>query len=196
MRSGARRIRRLEEDAVTSIPTPVNQGIQIRDARGEELDEVSALLQAANMEYQSYYAPDRWQNRLKRLADVWIDREVSELIVAVQNGRVAGAVSFFPDGSLSKQGKWPAAAAGILRLGVHPDYRGHGIGRALTLECIRRARKRGIATLALHTQERMKVAVGMYERLGFVRDTSLDMFRAETNEFIAMGYTLSLNKQD
>ena len=180
---------------MTLQPASVNQKFHIRDAREEELERVSALLQAANMQYKSYYATDEaWQRRLKRLGDVWADREVSDLIVAEQDGHILGAVSFFPDGAASKQGKWPPGAAGILRLGVHPDSRGQGVGNALTKECIRRAGARGIATIALHTQERMKVAVVMYERLGFVRDTSIDMYRAETNEFVAMGFRYDVGK--
>ena len=44
-----------------------------------------------------------------------------------------------------------------------------GVGKALVMECVRRARARGAAELGLHTSRSMRVALGMYERMGFVR---------------------------
>lgn len=50
---------------------------------------------------------------------------------------------------------------------VAPPYRGLGIGRALTEECIHRAERDGAPLIALHTTPIMKVALPMYERMGF-----------------------------
>ena len=50
---------------------------------------------------------------------------------------------------------------------VAPLSRGVGIGRALTEECIRRARRDRAPLIALHTTPIMKVALPMYERMGF-----------------------------
>jgi ribosomal protein S18 acetylase RimI-like enzyme len=97
---------------------------------------------------------------------------------------------FFPDGSVSEQGEWPVGWAGVLRLAVHPAYRGHGIARTLTEECVRRCRDAGIPTLALHATEWMAVSRGMYERMGFVRDESFD-FHTRSG-VLAMGYRLDL----
>ena len=50
-----------------------------------------------------------------------------------------------------------------------PSVRGgQGLGRQLTEECIRRARRDGAAAIALHTSPIMQVALAMYLRLGFV----------------------------
>ena len=51
---------------------------------------------------------------------------------------------------------------------VDPAARGRGLGRLLTEECIRRARRDGAGAIALHTSPIMQVALAMYLRLGFV----------------------------
>jgi ribosomal protein S18 acetylase RimI-like enzyme len=45
--------------------------------------------------------------------------------------------------------------------------RGHGLGRALTEECIRRALRDWAPIIALHTTAIMTVALPMYLRMGF-----------------------------
>ena len=51
---------------------------------------------------------------------------------------------------------------------------GRGVGEALTRACIDRARVAGRGQLVLHSTDRMTTAHRLYERLGFVRDPSLD----------------------
>lgn len=71
-----------------------------------------------------------------------------------------------------------------------PEARGLGIGRALTLECLRRARRLGAATVGLHTTDWMHVAQKMYERTGFRRAPELD-FR-HVSEVNVKAYRLDL----
>ena len=52
----------------------------------------------------------------------------------------------------------------ILNVFVEPEFRGRGIARALTLECMAEAKKRGIAVVALHASKKGRP---VYERLGF-----------------------------
>jgi len=89
-----------------------------------------------------------------------------ELIVATMGDSIAGAVGYVGPG-IPKQDwfdqEWPV----VRLLVVRPDYRGLGIGRALTEECVRRARRDGAPLIALHTTPIMDRAVGMYERMGF-----------------------------
>ncbi len=48
------------------------------------------------------------------------------------------------------------------------------MGRALTLACLDLAREQGHAQVILHTTEAMRIAWGLYERLGFQRSEDLD----------------------
>ena len=102
---------------------------------------------------------------------------------------VVGAVTLYMDGSKSVEG-WPVGWAGVRLLGVAPAGRGHGVGRALMDECLRRARAHGVGTIALHTTDLMAVAKAMYERMGFQRAPAHDM--QPIPEFTVQAYTLAL----
>ena len=72
----------------------------------------------------------------------------------------------------------PLACPEVRLLAVAPEARGQGIGTALMKECIRRVRRLGISCLNLHTTDMMKVAMRMYEKMGFVRAPELDFHPA------------------
>jgi len=52
----------------------------------------------------------------------------------------------------------------ILNVFVEPEFRGQGIAKALTVECMAEAKRRGIGVIALHAS---KKGEPVYERLGF-----------------------------
>ena len=145
--------------------------IRIRDARLDELDEVAGVMLAAYQEYSAPLGRMRWEAYAQDIVDVRGRLEDSELIVADVGKRIAGAVTFYPDGS---RRSWPVGWSGIRLLAVHPQDRGLGIGKALTEECIGRSRERGMTSVGLRNPEIMSVARGMYMRMGFVPAPELD----------------------
>jgi ribosomal protein S18 acetylase RimI-like enzyme len=164
----------------------------LRDAVPADLPAASALLREAYAEYVMDVPPERRQAAsayLADVADVWSRVDASELVVAEVDGRLAGAVTFYPPGSPEGEG-WPQDWAAIRMLGVSPAQRGRGIGRMLTEECLRRARARGAPVLGLHTTESMAVAKAMYERMGFVRVPGYDFHPSPSVDVIA--YRLDL----
>jgi mycothiol synthase len=52
-------------------------------------------------------------------------------------------------------------------VGVDPDERGTGLGRALTLTGLRYLRSRGLTEVMLYVDESNSAAIGLYESLGF-----------------------------
>ncbi len=162
----------------------------IRDARSEELDEVSLLMRDAYLEYRDSFPAERWELYLENIMDVRSRLGVSQLIVAELNRRIAGAVTLYLDASLSMQEQWPGGWAGIRLLAVHPAYRGRGIGRALMEECIHRCRTQNIKTIGLHTAVIMGIARKMYERMGFVRAPEYDFHPRPST--VVMAYRLQL----
>jgi GNAT superfamily N-acetyltransferase len=163
--------------------------VTVRDAGPEDLAEVSALLGGAYAEYFDMPAEGAAAEYLANIGDVWSRLGSSELIVAEEAGRLAGAVTFFPD-ARGDGDRWPEGWSAIRLLGVRPDMRGRGIGRVLTQECLRRARALGATAVGLHTTDFMAVAKAMYERMGFERVPEFDFLPGPAIHVIA--YKLDL----
>jgi GNAT superfamily N-acetyltransferase len=149
--------------------------IKLRDARPDELEDISKILVAAYQEYKKFMPAERWNEYRSDMVDVRSRVADSQLIVAEVTDQIIGTVTLYPRGS---NHGWPEGWAGVRLLAVRPDYRGHGFGRALMEECIRRCRELGIKTIGLHTTELMKVARDMYERIGFKRVPEYDFHPA------------------
>ncbi len=58
----------------------------------------------------------------------------------------------------------------LQRLAVLPERQRHGIGRALVLDGLLWARRRGATSVLVNTQETNDTAVRLYERMGFTRE--------------------------
>ena len=138
----------------------------LRDFCPADAAMVNALGVAAFEQYRDAYSD--WPAFRSRIAAMSALAETGEIIVAEQDGRIVGAVAYIgPDRPKNDffQAEWP-----IMRmLVVAPEAQGQGVGRALACECIGRARRDGASVFALHTSELMRVALPMYERMGFRR---------------------------
>src|SRR2546425_11182529 len=111
-----------------------------------------------------------WEGYRHNIADVWSRAPISSTIVAERDGKLLGSVNYYASGQTdSRDEPWPDGWASIRLLGVSPQARGLGIGRALMDECLRRARADGATTMGLHTTMLMEVARAMYLLLGFHR---------------------------
>ncbi len=80
------------------------------------------------------------------------------LLVADINGEVAGCVAYEP---------WGDGRARMKRMFVSPRHRGHGLGRALAMAIMDRARADGHAVMVLDTTAAMAAATELYRSLGF-----------------------------
>ncbi|MEA2682256.1 MAG: hypothetical protein QOK05_584 [Chloroflexota bacterium] len=139
-----------------------------REAAPAEHAEVARVTVEGYREYAGQMAPDAWAEYEIDLSDVSGRAARGVILVAEVDGAIAGALAYFPAGRIESD--WlPRDWAYFRALAVLPAYRGRGVGRALTMACIARARSEGAAALSLHTTEGMPVARAMYERMGFVR---------------------------
>ncbi len=142
--------------------------VRIREALPAEYGEVAQLTVDAYREYAERMPPETWAQYEIDLADVSRRAETAAILVAEADGTLVGALAYFSAGK--RDSDWLAADWAYFRaLGVAPNHRGLGIGRALTQACIDRARVEGAGGLGLHTTEVMPLAREMYERMGFVQ---------------------------
>jgi ribosomal protein S18 acetylase RimI-like enzyme len=96
------------------------------------------------------------------------------LVAVAPGGGVLGGVAYVPgpDNPMSELER--DGEAGIRMLAVDPAAQGLGVGRALTVACLERAREEGASGMALYTRPANVPAQRLYESLGFVRDPDRD----------------------
>ena len=167
--------------------------VRVRDARPGEDAAIRDLTLRAYAEYATVMAPRAWAGLERAVRSALASDEGAERIVAERDGTLVGSVRLYPPAADAYAGAAGRAAWPELRLlAVAPEARGQGVGQALVRECVRRARAAGARELGLHTSASMRVAMGMYARMGFVRAPEHD-FRPEGAELVE-GYRLSLDE--
>ena len=142
--------------------------VLIREATPAEHEEVGRVTVEGYREYSREMSAAAWAEYETDLSDVSGRAARGVILVAEVDGTIAGALAYVPAGRIVAEWLRPDWAY-FRALAVLPEYRGRGVGRALTQACIARARSEGGAALALHTTEGMPLARAMYERMGFVR---------------------------
>lgn len=171
---------------------------EIREIRPEEAEALGQLLVAVYSGLDGFPTPQDQPTYYAMLASIgkFSEKPGAQVLVAVSaEGQLMGGVVYF--GDMAQYGSGGAAtaathASGIRLLGVGARFRGLGIGRALTSACIQRAKDAGHAEVILHTTEAMRIAWGLYERLGFERSPDLDFIQGALPVF---GFRLSLERQ-
>ena len=170
-------------------------GFTIDAARREEYAEVGALMASAYAGLAGFPSRDEQPDYYAMFDDLGAlaERPQAALVVARDgSGELLGGVLYFGDmrhygaGGTARDA---ANASGLRLLAVEPKARGRGIGRALTLACVERARRRGHAEILLHTTEYMSAAWALYERMGFERAVDLDFLQGT---LAVRGFRLSL----
>lgn len=101
-----------------------------------------------------------------------------------------GGVTYVADGTSPLAEFGAEDAAGFRMLAVAPAARGRGVGEALAVACIERARSEGRAAVLIHSTPWMTAAHRLYGRLGFVRDPALDW--APVPGIVLIGFRLPL----
>jgi ribosomal protein S18 acetylase RimI-like enzyme len=145
--------------------------LSIREAEPEDYEELSGLMMAAYEEFAESLG-EEWEGYHDELTDVARRASRGTQLVAETAGHLVGTVSYYPPqgkGVADEWSWWPKGFAYLRALGVHPQSRGRGVGRALTVACLERARADGAAGIALNSVSIMSAATALYEGLGFRR---------------------------
>ena len=157
----------------------------VRNANPSEFAEIGQLMIEVYSQLEGFPKQTQQPDYYLMLANVGslTLKPHTELLVAVTpDEKIAGAVVYFAD--MKQYGSGGTAtleqhAAGFRLLAVNPRYRGQGIGKLLTYECIRKAKVQKRAQMIIHTTMAMQTAWKMYEKIGFKRSEDLDFMQGE-----------------
>ena len=154
--------------------------MEIREARP---DEYVAAGEVAVAGYREFYG-ETLGSYAEHLADVASRAAGATVLVAAEDGAVLGTVSYVGDPASAYGREQAPDESSIRMLAVAPEHKRRGIGRALSLACIERARGEGKRAVILHADEIMKGARALYEGLGFRRDPGRDFAPDETTRLV------------
>ena len=139
---------------------PLAEGIEIREARADEVDDLLPLMRA----YCDFYESDPPDEGLRKMAASLID-DPSQGALLIARDTEGAAVGF-----AAMAWKWSSlngARIGFLDdLFVDPGARGNGIADSLIEECAKRCRERGMPVMEWLTAHDNHRAQSVYDRIG------------------------------
>lgn len=139
--------------------------VPVRPARPDEIDAAGDLAARAYLASGLLRPDDPY---LADLRDARGRSEDSVVLVADAGGDLAGTITWCPEGSSHREIAEPGEGE-FRSLGVAPACRGQGVGRALVLACLDRARESGCHAVVLSSSSDMTAAHRVYAALGFAR---------------------------
>ena len=151
--------------------------VHVRGARAGDRETIEAITLAAYQEYAAQM-PEHWDLYRQNIVGTLGSVDPRDQLVAERDGEIVGSVLVHPAGSTLSGHRGESITLSLPEvrlLAVAPAARGLGVGRALMRECIRRARQSGARALTLHTSDMMRVAMRLYEGMGFARAPELDL---------------------
>ncbi len=167
----------------------------VRNARADEFEEIGAIMVAVYAVLKGFPKQDeqpQYYELLRNVGQLTANKNIELLVAVSEQGKIGGAVVYFNDmkdygsGGTATQEK---NACGFRLLAVSEEMRGLGIGKLLTAYCIQKGKDSSAENMVIHTTSSMKLAWGMYERLGFKRAEDLDFMQENLPVF---GFRLNL----
>jgi ribosomal protein S18 acetylase RimI-like enzyme len=160
--------------------------VEIREARPEEYAAAGDVAVAG---YAGFYGAGLGSYE-EALRDVTGRAGRAVVLIALEDGRIVGTVTYVPDPSSEFAHGQRDGEASIRMLAVTREHGRRGIGRALSLACVERARAGGRSAVVLHADEVMAASQRLYESLGFRRDPARDYIPEDGTRLLS--YVLEL----
>lgn len=158
--------------------------LTLRDYTPADAVAVNAVAKAAWQQFEPGFKTD-WEGFISYAANTAALADELDLIVAEVDGKMIGVIGYVRP-QRPRENVFPMDWAVIRMLSVHPDARGQGAGRALTLECVNRAKRDGAGIIGLHTGPMFSTALEMYLRMGFTLQRALPDRRGNPVNLYAM----------
>jgi len=163
--------------------------IIIKTADSEEFEAIGNLMVSVYSQLDGFPKQSDQPEYYKLLQNVGVltkNPDIEIVIAKNSDNIILGAIvliydmKYYGSGGTATQEK---NAAGFRLLAVSPNARGQGIGRKLTVECIKRIEDKGIERILIHTTKAMQTAWGMYEKIGFTRYENIDFMQGKLAVF-------------
>jgi methyltransferase (TIGR00027 family) len=154
--------------AGTARPT----GFCLRELAGES--EVEAYVRLQRIVFETETMTAAWRARTLSMREYRADLD---LVAVAPDGRLAA----FCIGWLDQSAPGPATGQ-IEPLGVHPDKRGLGLGRAILCEGLRRLYQAGADRVCVETDKYCNAALDLYEAVGFTVIREVLVFRRDVGD--------------
>ena len=171
----------------------MSQTFVIREASPEDYRALGDLTVHAYASLPGMPSPEEGAAYYAELRDVAgrAQAETNQILAAydASSGALLGGVTLILEGYGRMWGV--DGPAGIRMLAVDPAAQAGGVGRALVVECLDRARASGKQVVLLHTTTVMQAAQRLYVKFGFVRAPEMDF---QYMRMTVMGYRLELKK--
>lgn len=145
----------------------------LREYQPADADQVNRIAVTAFQQFEGNYS--NWDEFIQGVGQMSSLSKTAEIVVAELKGDIVGAVGYVRPNA--PKSIFPIEIPCIRMLVVDPQARGLGIGRALTQECINRAQRDHAPKIGLHTSPIMDVALPLYLRMGFVKESDIDPIR-------------------
>jgi ribosomal protein S18 acetylase RimI-like enzyme len=137
-------------------------------------------------------AQPEYYKMLRNISQLSKQDHTQVFVATDSNNKVLAGVVYFSDMSMYGSGGTATLekhASGIRLLGVDPNLRRSGIGKALTIHCINLAIQAKHKHVILHTTSAMQGALTLYKKLGFIESPDLDFYQ---QQLAVYGFRLQL----
>ncbi len=139
-------------------PAVLPEGFVVRPLAG--LSEVEAYAELHRAAFGSPNMTAAWRARTLEQPEYLPDLD---LVIAAPDGQLVA----FCVGWLDHHAPGGAVLGQVEPLGVHPDFQGQGLGRAVLLEGLRRLQAHGATLLTVETDTYRDAAFSLYQSAGF-----------------------------
>ncbi len=137
------------------------QNISVRNIQSSDNSALAKIIRDSLQEFGAAKLGTVYYDKTTdNLYDVF-KAEGSCYFVVLLDGDVAGGAGIYPTANL------PHATCELVKLYLAPEARGKGIGKLLMQKCEAAALALGYNTIYLETMPELKIAVPLYEKLGY-----------------------------
>lgn len=136
-------------------------GITIRNIRQADNKALAETIRSVLAEFGANHPGTVYYDATTDDLFSLFSKESSAYFTAEIKGEIVGGGGIYPTPAL------PAGYCELVKLYLLPSARGTGLGKKLILQCFETAKYFGYTHIYLETMPELKMALGMYQQLGF-----------------------------